>query len=322
MNISVIVPVYNAEKYLPACVQSILGQTFQDFELILVDDGSTDQSRSLCDKYAEASSRTKVIHQDNLGQTKARLAGLFAARGEYVLFADSDDFLEARMLEIMAGEAVRYSADVVECGYYAGPSGHQVVAHSSYRTGFYTRKELETEIIPSMLCHGTAPYRFGIAPNLWNKLFRRSLALRFLPAVPSEIHNGEDGLLTYQCILAADSLVIVNDALYHYCSHPESISRRIDESRLRENHQLFQCYSEICGSDRVLRRQLYPYVVYQTLQYVSSSLAEKKMGEVRRICMSIWEDRSSPELVSIHKVRARDFSGRRNRLLILWMKTW
>ena len=322
MKISVIVPVYNAEMYLPECIKSILGQTYRDLELILVNDGSNDNSGRICEKYAGSDLRIRVIHQVNRGQTAARMAGLRAAEGDYILFADSDDFLEPRMLEALAEAAEKYSADIVQCGYYSGPVGNQKMASSPYRSGFYGRKELETEIIPSMLCHGTAPYRFGIAPNLWNKLFRRSLALRFLPAVPSEIHNGEDGLLTYQCILAADSLVIVNDALYHYCSHPESISRRIDESRLRENHQLFQCYSEICGSDRVLRRQLYPYVVYQTLQYVSSSLAEKRMGEVRRICMSIWEDRSSPELVSIHKVRARDFSGRRNRLLILWMKTW
>lgn len=322
MNISVIVPVYNAEKYLPACVQSILGQTFQDFELVLVDDGSTDQSRSLCDKYAEASSRTKVIHQDNLGQTKARLAGLFAARGEYVLFADSDDFLEPRMLEALAEAAEKYSADIVQCGYYSGPVGNQKMASSPYRSGFYGRKELETEIIPTMLCHGTAPYQFGIAPNLWNKLYCKSLALQFMKTVPAEIHNGEDGLFTYQCILAAGSMVILNEALYHYCSHPESISRQISEARLHENHSLFQYYWKIRSDDSVFRMQLYKYIVYQILQYVSASLGRQTLSEVRRSCKTEWEDRNSPEFTSIHAVKARDFAGRRNRLLIRWMKTW
>ena len=105
LPISIIVPVYNVEKYLPTCVDSILCQTFTNFELILVDDGSTDRSGIICDEYEKKDTRVKVIHKENGGLSSARNAGLYIAKGKYIGFVDSDDFIDKEMYIVLYDEA-------------------------------------------------------------------------------------------------------------------------------------------------------------------------------------------------------------------------
>ena len=115
MKLSIIIPVYNVELYLPQAVESVLAQSFRDFELILVDDGATDGSGEICDRYAGEDSRVKVIHQKNAGVSAARNAGVAAAQGEYIGFTDSDDIIERDMYQRMIALAQRYNAEVVQC---------------------------------------------------------------------------------------------------------------------------------------------------------------------------------------------------------------
>lgn len=117
-EISIIVPVYNVEKYLKKCVDSILNQTFKDFELILVDDGSPDSSGAICDQYAEKDSRVKVIHKKNGGLSDARNAGIEVAKGKYLGFIDSDDYIAEDMYELLHNNIVRENADLSICGIY------------------------------------------------------------------------------------------------------------------------------------------------------------------------------------------------------------
>lgn len=114
-EISIIIPIYNCEKYLPRCLDSILAQTFTDFELILVNDGSTDGSDNICDSYVEKDKRVRVIHQANAGVSAARNAGLNIAQGEYIGFVDADDYINAEMFRILYEDAVRENADIVMC---------------------------------------------------------------------------------------------------------------------------------------------------------------------------------------------------------------
>ena len=115
VKLSVIVPVYNAEAYLDVCIRSILGQTYADLELILVDDGSPDRSGTMCDAWAKQDNRIRVIHKDNGGVCSARNAGLDAAKGEYIAFVDSDDWIEPNMYETMMEKVHVYGCDVVLC---------------------------------------------------------------------------------------------------------------------------------------------------------------------------------------------------------------
>lgn len=116
--VSIIVPVYNVEKYLNKCVDSILGQTFEDFELILVNDGSVDRSPSICRDYADKDGRVRYISQENMGPGRARNVGIEAAGGAYILFVDSDDYIAENMLEILYGNITTSGADMATCGLY------------------------------------------------------------------------------------------------------------------------------------------------------------------------------------------------------------
>ena len=117
MKVSIIVPIYNVERYLEACIESILSQTYENFELILVDDGSPDQCGIMCDKYAVQDSRIKVIHKENQGLGMARNTGLDYATGEFVCFVDSDDWIEPNAVECWIEAQKKYNADIVMCNY-------------------------------------------------------------------------------------------------------------------------------------------------------------------------------------------------------------
>ncbi|MFR2551722.1 MAG: glycosyltransferase [Clostridioides difficile] len=126
-KISIIVPVYNVEKYLEKCVRSILAQTFTDFELILVDDGSLDSSGAMCDQFAEQDQRVKVIHKENGGLSDARNAGIELATGEYLGFVDSDDYIADDMYELLYTNIVKEDADLSICGIYDVYEGKEPV---------------------------------------------------------------------------------------------------------------------------------------------------------------------------------------------------
>ena len=117
-EISVIVPVYNVEKYLVQCIESIKMQTFENWELILVDDGSQDNSGMICDEYAQKDNRIKVVHQKNRGVSTARNSGVKFATGKYISFVDSDDYIVPNFFEIMLEKLIAYKADMVRCGFY------------------------------------------------------------------------------------------------------------------------------------------------------------------------------------------------------------
>ena len=141
--LSVIVPIYKVEKYLSECIESILEQTYKDFEVILVDDGGDDECPLICDRYAKVDKRVKVIHKENGGLVSARKAGLRSATGEYVAFGDGDDSMEKSMYEIMCSTAKRTRADIVVEGFKYIYPDKVVVWKDNVREGEYDKKRLE-----------------------------------------------------------------------------------------------------------------------------------------------------------------------------------
>ena len=185
--ISIIVPVYNAAPYLSVCIESILNQTYKDLELILINDGSKDNSGEICDDYALRDNRIKVVHKKNGGVSSARNAGLELATGEYIGWVDADDYIEPDMFEYLYNLAINYKADIAECGY-ASVDGEKVEAANFGKGleygegGFITQKYLDADIF------------YGIV----TKLFKRSLfeGVRF-----PEGRIWEDiWLVTYFCL--------------------------------------------------------------------------------------------------------------------------
>lgn len=213
-KLSIVVPVYNVEKYLNQCIDSILEQSFADFELIIVDDGSTDCSGSICDKYAQADQRVLVIHTENHGVVTARRTGVNCARGEYAAFVDSDDWLDPDFYGCIFENAGDANADILLCSHITSAASR--IEMTALPANYYDRKEMESIVFPQMIYDMRAE-RYHIAPSLCNKIFRTELLKEVYKGVDPIVTLGEDAVCTYPCIAKANSLLVIeNSACYHY----------------------------------------------------------------------------------------------------------
>ncbi len=212
--ISIIVPVYNVEKYLHKCIDSIIGQTYKNLEILLIDDGSTDRSGIICDDYSAKDSRIKVIHKENGGQASARNLALTIAKGEYIGFVDSDDWIEPDMYEILYNAIIDNNADISMCGRNnISESSGLAKPFFSYPIGFSLSN---SEAIKRFLLFD------GIDSAGWDKLFKRKIAInhRFPLGLISE-----DLLYIYKCIKEAEKIYHVGIPLYNYLQRNNSTSR-------------------------------------------------------------------------------------------------
>lgn len=206
--ISVIVPVYNVEPYLRRCVNSILNQSYKNLEIILVDDGSPDNCPQICDEYAEKDSRIKVVHKENEGQAKARNLAIDIAKGEYISFVDSDDYVSVYYIESLYNSAIRYSVKVAVCQMACFSEGNENVkqAHGDCSCKISKRRALEHYC--SMRESSSIPFLAACC-----KLYHKSLfsTLRF-----PEGCIYEDSLLNYKLIDLVDEMAYIREPLYYY----------------------------------------------------------------------------------------------------------
>ncbi len=229
--ISVIVPVYNVEKYIAACVDSILAQTYTNLEILLVDDGSTDSSGALCDEYARRDVRVRVIHQENGGLSDARNTGMQSAQGTYFAFVDSDDFIAGDYIAYLYGMIEKHHAQIAVCGYqkvYPGDEnscyGTQTDKHNSVNSEKVYRTE---EGLRQLL------YQRGMITSAWGRLFDASL---FIQADAIQFPVGklhEDVAVMYKLFGAADTIVCGDEAKYYYLQRADSIvNQQFDRRRM------------------------------------------------------------------------------------------
>lgn len=208
-KISIIIPVYNIEKYISATLDSVLAQTYSNIEIVVVNDGSVDQSGTILDAYAAKDDRIKVIHKENGGVTSARLRGVQDATGEWIGFVDGDDFIEPEMYERLLGNALKYQADISHCGYQmVFPNG---------RVDYYYNTD---RVVKQDKITGLADLLSGsfIEPGLWNKLFHKTLFHSLLhdDLMPVEIRINEDLLMNYWLFKEAKSAIYEDFCPYHY----------------------------------------------------------------------------------------------------------
>lgn len=211
--ISVIVPVYNVEAYLPRCVDSILSQSYRNLEIILVDDGTRDASDRICDDYAARDPRVKVIHKENGGLSSARNAGIDIAQGEYLGFVDSDDWIEPEMYEKLLSLALKYDVKLVCGGRYDFSS-----RRNENSIGLCPKTE---EVITGMELLGRTFTWDGCDSAAWDKLYHRSLfnEIRY----PVGLVN-EDVAIFYKLAELVDRAAMCDQPLYHYFHRPGSIT--------------------------------------------------------------------------------------------------
>lgn len=211
MRFSVIVPCYNIEKYISRCVDSILAQTYQDFEVILVDDGSYDGTAGILDSYLSRDDRVQVLHQKNRGVTSARKTGAGFARGDYIALVDGDDWIAPDYLATFSKIFDKHSVDVACCGYIEVYGSNKVkkcpMNAINERYGYFNRGELEKYFLPSL---------FSFTPALWSKVFKRSLYMQFQMLVDDKICMGEDAVVSYPILLNIKDFFLLDCCLYYY----------------------------------------------------------------------------------------------------------
>ena len=230
MFFSVIVPVYRVEKYLPACIESVLGQTFGDFELILVDDGSPDSCGEICEAYRQKDNRIKVIHKPNGGLASARRAGIRIAGGDYVFNLDSDDLIVNDTLECAHNIIKDTNCEMVSFSYRWVKNGQTVdVTNDGIDEGFYDKKGIEATIFPRLLMDKNMNH---ISYYLAGKAVKRELLTPHQLAVSEKISLGEDLCCVVPCYLHAESVYISKKEAYLYNVREDSISKDFNTKQI------------------------------------------------------------------------------------------
>ena len=264
--ISVIIPIYNAEKYLEKCLTSILNQDCKNIELLLIDDGSTDNSGSICDYYAQRYSNVFAYHKKNNGSASARNYGLALSKGDYISFVDADDYLNRNFFNILLNLAIRHDADIVQCDYitvkeYVEESAE---AQTTIDECYNRITEYQNTDVLKMFCNKKSYIKEAV---LWNKIYKKELfeGLRF-----PENKYVDDEFLICQIIYRAQKIIDVDLKLYYYYMSENSQMRsnptikNIDVVEVIENQLNF--------FDEVNQRTLYNMLLYRYYSSISSSI--------------------------------------------------
>lgn len=262
--ISVIVPVYNAENYLSVCIESIINQSYRNLEIIIVDDGSTDNSGIIADSYAKMDNRVRTVHTENHGLVSARKKGVENAHGEYVAFVDSDDYIECGLYENWYGLIVANQAEMVADGcVICYQDGNMIYKKNLIATGYYNRSDIE-EIVTYIMFDddNNSPVVFQ---SIWSKLFKRELLSEIICDVDERITMGEDAAVVYNYILKADSMVVCNECLYHYMIHENSMTTGINPKIFEQIYYFYRYMKkrfEEYPENYNLNNQLQKYLIH------------------------------------------------------------
>lgn len=292
--LSIIVPVFNVHAFLPKCLDSILSQTFTDFELIIVDDGSNDGSEKICDSFREKDSRIKVIHKPNGGVVSARKTGLGAAAGTYVGYVDGDDWIEPQMYQNMIGYMEKYGCDLVMCDV---THENKSLPMSSGGTnmdidgGYYNYNDIKEKILPNMIYAGEF-YKFGVYPVIWNKLYKREKLLTHQMAVKDSIKTGEDAACVYPYLFDTKSMYFIKNAvMYHYRYSDTQMTQSYDDMHFEHFKVLYKFLSHTSIASSPYSSQLDYYYSYLTKIAVSNELRKgnsiplrQKLENIKKIC--------------------------------------
>ena len=231
-TISIIVLVYNIEQYLSKCLDSIVNQNYRNLEIIIIDDGSTDSSKEICDIYAKRDERIKVIHQKNSGPGVARKVGVRNATGKYIGFVDGDDYIDKNMYINLMDSVLKTGADVVHTSHYNDVRG------SIYKVNGFNAL-IDTENEKNKLIRGILGLEVGIEPSIWSKLFKTELIKKSIEDINDECSYGEDLICLISTIVNSKKLAIVDSAYYYYCIRKSSCSHKKDKENILQEIRLW-----------------------------------------------------------------------------------
>lgn len=319
--ISIIIPVYNVEKYLNECMESVLNQTYSNLEVVLVDDGSKDRSPAMCDEYAKKDARVQVIHKENGGPMSACIAGVEMASGEYLAFMDSDDWIDLTMLEELAKETTGNPKEMVCSNYIIEKPSGAIRVKQSMKPGVYDRDMIEEKLFPCLL--GQEERR--IHGSRCMKLISKSLIAENLKYAQLNVSMGEDLYLIFLAVLDANRIVVVEEGYYyHYRFVESSLVHKYKPHMHGEVGRLYeqlQSVMETKVSDetqkKIFLEELKKEFIFLYFFVLKNELRGPWKNCIGRIQRYIREEKSNKGL----EQTAVEVKGKANKLLyLIWKK--
>ena len=283
--ISVIVPIYNVEKYLDKCLSSIVSQTYTNLEIILVDDGSPDNCPQMCDEWAKKDERVKVVHKENGGLVSARKAGCEIAMGEYIMNIDSDDFIGPSLIENVVNAINDNNApDIIafNCLHYFEDSKTESI-NNAILEGLYSNDKLDI-VKNGLLYDKTLKGRnFGsVIYSIWSKAIKKELYKKFQSLVPNEITKGEDVAVTIPAIMNCTSIYFGDFNEYYYRANPSSMIHSFSRQDFEKEKVLFAYLEPFI--DKTYSNQLNAYMLNMSTIFIKqASLSSKKFKTAKAI---------------------------------------
>lgn len=267
--LSIIIPVYNTRVYLSECIESVLQQTYKNFEIILVDDGSTDGSADLCDDYARRDKRIKVIHKENEGVVCARRAGIELARGRYILGVDSDDWIESNRFEKIADTIENTSSDIIySSGMTMEFEDKSIVVEPRLLFKTYVGDEIVNKIFPLWIDPKQCFSENILYPALWLWTIKRDLAKQSMGLIDHRVYRGEDLSVVWLSLLSASTTTFISNNTYHYRQRKDSIMNASEfdcEERKMWYQNIKEQLSAYAAPDIVMRC----LIVYINLNFIT-----------------------------------------------------
>lgn len=264
--ISIIIPVYKVEKYLEKCIESVLKQTYTNLQIILVDDGSPDNCGKICDEYAKKDSRIEVIHKANGGLSDARNVGISKAKGRYIGFVDSDDYIKENMYEILLNLIKKYDADVSICNLYDVIDGNEYIRNKENGIREYSRLDILKEVLLDK----------NIQSYAWNKLYKKELFDEVKYPIGKKY---EDIGTTFYIFEKCNKIVVTSEPEYYYLKRSDSLVNNVTESTVFDYMELIlQRYLYIYDNIKELK-QYNDYYLVRTLLTANNDIKELKQIE-------------------------------------------
>lgn len=317
-QISIIVPVYNVEKYIRPCLDSILAQTFTDWECILVDDGSQDNSGKICDEYAGKDPRFVVVHKQNEGVAKARITAFEHSKGELITFIDSDDYVSPEYLEKLSKPILEDGADMVSCNFSDVKKGE--VKESPQRlVGLFENAGLK-DFISNHYFYDASLRREGMTRFLWTKMVKREYVEEGL-ANGVGLWFGEDQIAVFTILYNIKRLCLIPDRLYYYVHYDEQTTKKYDLSLWRSIITMLEQYSNIDRqgiATKAIRGRTWEYLKVTIYSKMSKANLSCKV-----FCEHLDFVRNYPYINTFFQHTSADFGIRDNlRYWLLKMKMY
>ena len=246
--LTITVPAYNVGRYVEQCLQSLARQTYQDMEIIVVNDGSTDNTGELCDYVAKYDDRFRIIHQRNAGLVNARKTALSHARGRYLGCVDGDDYVDSTYCETLIDTALRDASDLVVAGHVRDYKGAKHTHYPKLQAGIYEAQRLSQ--LHNMYISAPPVFSHGISTYLWSKIYKTDLYARYQRAVPDSFSMAEDAACTYPMIASSQRVSVTHVCEYHYVQHQTSMLKSIAGSWETEAEKVI----EVCNHIRLQTR--------------------------------------------------------------------